>query len=161
MLLAVTSPAGGARGGHALKEVPLSDSGPSSRQARYLGPDGVDHPASMTFATKKDADLWLSRTEIEIIGDQWIDPVAGAISFGDYGAKWVRERPNLRPKTVQLYEYSLRRHLRPTFGSVPIRDIREPAIRRWRTDLLESGVSAIAIAEGLPADESHSEHRRG
>src|ERR1700733_7779827 len=121
---------------------------PSKRwQARYLGPDGVDHPAPMTFATKKDADLWLSRTEIEIIGDQWIDPVAGAISFGDYGSKWVRERPNLRPKTVQLYEYSLRRHLRPTFGNVPIRDIREPAIRRWRTDLLESGVSAIAVAK--------------
>jgi integrase len=121
---------------------------PSKRwQARYLGPDGADHAAPMTFATKKDAELWLSRTEIEIIGDRWIDPSAGAISFGDYASTWIRERPNLRPKTVQLYEYSLRRHLRPTFGNVAIREIREPAIRRWRVTLLDSGFSAIAVAK--------------
>jgi hypothetical protein len=44
---------------------------PSKRwQARYLGPDGVDRPAPETFATKRDAELWLSRTELEILGDQ-------------------------------------------------------------------------------------------
>ena len=34
---------------------------PSGRyQARYLGPDGIDRPAPETFATKGDADVWLT-----------------------------------------------------------------------------------------------------
>ncbi|MGO8961179.1 MAG: hypothetical protein ACLQFR_27990 [Streptosporangiaceae bacterium] len=45
------------------------------------------------------------------------------MAFGNYGSAWIRERPNLRPKTVELYEYLLRRHLRPAFGNWPIRDI--------------------------------------
>ena len=32
---------------------------PSGRfQARYRGPDGVDHPAPTTFGTKTDAEKW-------------------------------------------------------------------------------------------------------
>ena len=34
---------------------------PSGRwQARYAGPDGIDRPADETFATKTDADVWLT-----------------------------------------------------------------------------------------------------
>jgi hypothetical protein len=121
---------------------------PSKRwQARYLGPDGVDRPAPETFATKRDAELWLSRTELEILRDQWIDPAAGAIVFADYASGWIRDQPNLRPKTVELYEYLLRRHLRPVFGNWQIRDVREPAIRRWRKGLLDSGVTPVTAAK--------------
>jgi integrase len=67
--------------------------------------------------------------------------------FAGYASGWIRERPNLRPKTVELYEYLLRRHLRPTFANWPIRDTREPAIRRWRKDLLDSGVTAVTAAK--------------
>jgi hypothetical protein len=41
-------------------------------QARYLGPDGKDRPAPGTFATKTDAEIWLSRKEIEIRDGEWI-----------------------------------------------------------------------------------------
>jgi hypothetical protein len=29
-------------------------------QARYAGPDGIDRPAPETFATKTDAEVWLT-----------------------------------------------------------------------------------------------------
>jgi hypothetical protein len=94
---------------------------PSKRwQARYLGPDRIDRPAPRMFASKRDAEIWLARTEVEIHSDRWLDPDAGPVSFGDYADAWITERPGLRPKTTGLYRYLLRRHLRLTFGNNPI-----------------------------------------
>ena len=52
---------------------------PSGRyQARYPGPDGVDRAAPQTFATKTDADVWLTMKDAEIHRGDWIDPDAGS-----------------------------------------------------------------------------------
>jgi integrase len=121
---------------------------PSGRyQARYPGPDGIDHPAPETFATKTEADTWLVMTEADILDDDWINPDAGKILFGHYARDWINERPDLRPKTVELYGYLLRCHLSPTFGGRAIAEIKEPHVRRWRKKLLDDGVSAVTTAK--------------
>ncbi|MFC3980785.1 tyrosine-type recombinase/integrase [Streptosporangium jomthongense] len=121
---------------------------PSGRwQARYTGPDGVDRPAPETFATKTDADIWLTKKEAEILNDDWIDPEAGKILLSKYGRDWIDERPNLRPRTVELYGYLFHNHLVPTFGERAIADIKDPQIRRWRKTLLDKGVSAVTGAK--------------
>jgi hypothetical protein len=82
---------------------------PSERwQARYAGPDGVDRPAPETFATKTDAEVWLTLKEAEIRLGDWINPDDGKISLADYARTWIEERPGLRRKTVELYRYVLR-----------------------------------------------------
>ena len=94
---------------------------PSGRyQARYPGPDGTDRPAPQTFATKTEADVWLTMREAEIRRDDWIDPDAGAILVADFGATWIEERPGLRPKTIRLYGYLLRAHIAPHFATVTV-----------------------------------------
>ncbi|GLX96773.1 tyrosine-type recombinase/integrase [Herbidospora sp. NBRC 101105] len=121
---------------------------PSGRwQARYSGPDGVDRPAPETFATKTDADIWLTKKEAEILNDDWIDPDAGKILLSKYGRDWIDERPNLRPRTVELYGYLFRNHLVPTFGERAIAEIKDPQVRRWRKTLLDAGVSAVTVAK--------------
>ncbi|WP_141703445.1 hypothetical protein [Planobispora rosea] len=47
------------------------------------------------------------------LDDEWIDPDAGKVTLGEYGRAWIEERPNLRPRTVELYGYLLRAHLVP------------------------------------------------
>ena len=47
-------------------------------QARYTGPDGIDRPAPETFATKTDAEVWLTLKEAEIRNGDWINPDDGA-----------------------------------------------------------------------------------
>jgi integrase len=107
----------------------------------------VDRPAPSTFATKTGAEKWLVKTEAEIQGDRWLDPDLGRVTFGEYARAWIRERPNLRPNTVFMYEYMLVRHLMPSFGNRSVGDIREAHIRRWRHDLLDSGASAASVAK--------------
>ncbi len=121
---------------------------PSGRwQARYKGPDSIDRPAPSTFATRGDAERWLSLTEADIIKDNWRDPDAGRVKFADYARAWVAERPNLRPKTLQLYEGLVRIHLVPGLGSFAVADITGPRIRRWRKNLLDSGVGPVTVAK--------------
>ena len=121
---------------------------PSGRwQARYKGPDGIDRAAPSTFATKRDAEVWLAKTEVAILSDQWLDPDAGAVAFGEYARSWIDERPGLRPKTLELYRYLLRSQLDPVFARWPVRDIREPHVRRWRKDRLDVGVSSVTVAK--------------
>jgi integrase len=121
---------------------------PSSRwQARYLGPDDIMRPAYRTFATKTEAERWLTRTGAEIIEDSWVDPDAGRVPLGEYAGDWIEERPGLRPKTVQLYRFLLGRHLVPAFGRVAVADIREAQVRRWRKNLLDTGVTAVTAAK--------------
>lgn len=116
-------------------------------QVRYKGPDGLDRPAPETFARKREALAWLVRKEAEILAGDWFDPDAGQVPFQEFATAWVRERPNLRPKTIDLYGYLLRQHVLPTFGRRPVSGIREPNVRAWRHSLLSSGVSAVTAAK--------------
>jgi integrase len=116
-------------------------------QARYKGPDGIDRPAPRTFPTKRDAEVWLTKTEADILDDEWLDPDLGRVAFGEYARTWIDERLGLRPKTLQLYRYLLRRHLGPAFENKPVVAIREPQVRRWRKELLDAGTSEITVAK--------------
>jgi integrase len=121
---------------------------PSGRwQVRYRGPDDLDRPAPETFARKRDAESWLVRKEAEILAGDWVDPAGGQVPFREFATSWVTERPNLRPRTLDLYSYLLRQHLLPTFGRRSVGDIREPQIRTWRRRLLDSDVSPVTVAK--------------
>jgi integrase len=116
-------------------------------QARYRGPDGIMRPADRTFPDKTAAEVWLTRKEAEILNGDWLDPVAGRILFGEYAQVWIDERPGLRPKTIQLYRYLLRRHLAQGLGTKSLAEIREPQVRRWRKERLDAGVSEVTVAK--------------
>jgi integrase len=107
-------------------------------QARYPGPDGRDRAAPHTFERKRDAEQWLVLKEAEIRRGDWINPDAGKIPFGEYAETWINDRV-LKPRTEDLYRGLLKNHLASTFGEVPLSDIREGDVRRWRKERLSVG----------------------
>ena len=121
---------------------------PSGRyQARYPGADGMVRPADDTFATKTEAEVWLTRKEAELIEGEWIDPDAGTVLVPDYGSTWIDERAGLRPKTVSFYRGLLRCHITPHLGTVTVGSLTLARVRRWRKKLLDSGVSPVTTAK--------------
>ncbi len=121
---------------------------PSGRyQARYRGPDGMDRPAPQTFERKADADRWLASVESELLRGDWSDPAAGQVQLHEYASSWVRERPGLRPKTLQLYEGLLRLHIAPTLGRLPVAELSAPQVRAWRAELLAGGLGPSTVAK--------------
>jgi integrase len=116
-------------------------------QVRYRGPDGRMRSAIETFARKSDAMRYLALVEGQLARGEWTDPARAKIRLRDYAERWVDERPGLRPRTVELYRWLLRRHVTPWLGDVPLGKIDTPLVREWRAKLLAEGVSATMAAK--------------
>ena len=115
-------------------------------QARYCI-DYVWHSAPATFRTKKEADSFLAGVRADLDRGVWLDPGAGKVSVADYSVRWLRERPQLRPRTVELYEGLLRNHINPSLGATQMNQLSSARVREWRATMLRSGkpgVSAVA-----------------
>jgi integrase len=101
-------------------------------QARYRGPDGADHPAPHTFRTKRDAEVWLSQAESQLIRGTWIAPEAGRVTVGEWGRRWLEAvSPQLKVKTRATYASLLRTMIEPTFGTVPVSAVRPIMVHEW------------------------------
>jgi integrase len=121
---------------------------PSGRwQARYPGPDGQIRTAPDTFDTKRSAERWLSLVETQISQGDWVDPERAKIQLGVYAEQWITQRPGLRPRTVELYKWLLRKHIMAGLGGVELGKLSTAVIRQWRADRLEAGVSESVTAK--------------
>lgn len=92
-----------------------------------------------TFATKADADRALALAVADQTRGAWVDPSRGRVLLGAYARNWLADRPDLRPRTRELYEGLIRLHIAPTLGNVELRKLTPAAVRRWYSGLLKSG----------------------
>ncbi len=112
---------------------------PSGRyQARYRV-EGRMVPAVTTFRTKRDAEAYLSTVRADIERGQWVNPAAGKVSLREYGTKWLEQRPDLRPRTRELYESELRLHILPVLGGLELAKITPSRVREWNSAMLNAG----------------------
>ena len=77
----------------------------------------------------------------------WINPDDQAVTLNEFGSRWIEERPGLRPRTVDLYRWLFGKHITPQLGLVMLGDLDAARVRRWRAQLLESGVSPTMTAK--------------
>ncbi|MFI7641113.1 hypothetical protein [Nonomuraea sp. NPDC049400] len=121
---------------------------PSGRfQIRYPGPDGRMRTGEETYERKGDADRALTLIEGRILAGTWTDPERAKIKLADYSATWIDQRPGLRPRTVDLYRWLLKKHITPYLGNVSLGKLSTAMIRQWRADLLGKGVSVSMAAK--------------
>lgn len=107
-------------------------------QARYQV-KGVWRTAPTTYRTKGDADSFLAATRADLERGTWHDPTAGKISLARYSERWLADRPNLRPRTRELYDGLLRLHILPSLGSTHVAELSTAQVRTWRADLIRAG----------------------
>jgi integrase len=100
-----------------------------------------------TYVRKSDADKALVLVEAQIAAGEWTDPDRGKVKLADYAATWIIERPGLRPRTVDLYRWLLKKHITPYLGDMAIGRLSTAMIRAWRAKLLASGVSVSVAAK--------------
>jgi hypothetical protein len=105
---------------------------PSGRwQARYFDAAGDRFNAPETFATKGDAQRWLSAAETDVARGNWHDPRLAETPFADWAQRWLEiKAPRLAPSTESLYRYLLRKHLLPRFERSTIGEITAVAVQR-------------------------------
>jgi hypothetical protein len=91
--------------------------------------------------------------EAQIRSGEWTDPERGKVKLGDYGSAWITERPGLRPRTMDLYRWLLRKHIEPYLGGVPVGKLSIRQIRKWRANLLANDRAGSAGPGAEDADE--------
>jgi hypothetical protein len=97
--------------------------------------------APYTFQRKAEAERYLVIVEAQLTRGEWADPQRAKVKLRDYGQRWIEERANLRPRTVQLYRWLFDKHIEPHLGGVALGQLETPLIREWRAKLLSEGVS--------------------
>lgn len=112
---------------------------PSGRyQARYrVGGQMLGAPT--TFRTKRDAEAYLATVRTDMERGTWIDPRGGQITLRAYATRWLDQRPDLRPRTVELYEGQLRLHILPALGELVLTRITPTKVRDWHAGMLRAG----------------------
>lgn len=122
---------------------------PSNRfQASYLSPAGKRVTAPSTFATRQDADGWLSNQRAELDLGKWRDPKSGREMFGPYAERWLAER-DLKPRTRTDYGRILDRYLIPAFGTMPLVGITPGMVKTWHAGLDKATPTMRAHTYGL------------
>jgi len=116
-------------------------------QIRYPGPDGRLRTGAVTYKDRNLAGRALSLIEAQIITGGWTDPQRGKVKLKDYADKWIIQRPNLRPRTIELYRWLLAKQLAPQLDDISIGKMSPELIRDWRAELLARGVSESTTAK--------------
>lgn len=139
-------------------------------QASYIGPDLARHTAKGTYTAKIDADAWLVDERRLIERGDWTPPrdreaqkKAEVVTLGAYAAEWIEHR-SLKFRTKAGYESTLKNHIKPVLGDVPIRSLTPALVRAWHASLdkktptarahayqLLHAVLATAVTDGLLA----------
>jgi len=100
-----------------------------------------------TYERSSDAGKALVLIEAQLTTGEWTDPDRGKARLADYATTWITQRPNLRPRTVDLYRWLLKKHIAPHLGGMPVGKLSAAMIREWRAALLSNGVSVSIAAK--------------
>lgn len=89
-----------------------------------------------SFPSKADADAALALAQTDKARGAWTDPRKGKVLFGDYALQWLDgRRGSIGVDTWANYEQTIKNHVLPTFGKVPIADITSASVRIWHDRL--------------------------
>ena len=77
--------------------------------------------------------------------EDWATLNPARISLKDYLNDWLANRRDLKPKTIESYEVTIRVHLIPRLGHIKLQKLNEDHINKAWNDLLENGHSTSIV----------------
>src|SRR6266508_1709849 len=128
------------------RRCPACGSGRAVWVARVRGPDGQER--SKVFATRIDAERFMSGSEVSKGRGEWVDPALGRIPLGEWANVWLRAvRPALKPKTALSYASLINSRLTPIIGEYPIAALAPMDVQSWINEMHSDGLSASRIRQ--------------
>lgn len=114
--------------------------------ARYRDDTGREH--ARRFDRKVDAQRWIDEATTALVSGQYADPRAGRVTFRPYAEQW-RATMVHGPSTRHLVERTLKRHVYPTLGDLPMGSIRPTTVQALVTELSgRLAASTLKLAYG-------------
>lgn len=115
---------------------------PSKRYQVRIRSDGDSATAGTTFRTKAEARAFLASIRSEVEAGTWKKPLPGDQLFGPFALRWMEShKSSLKETTAAKYEVNLRFHILPTFGHLPINEIKSIHVSEWVSEKIRSGLA--------------------
>ncbi|GAB2818807.1 tyrosine-type recombinase/integrase [Lentzea nigeriaca] len=103
---------------------------------RWRDPD--KKPRKLSFDKKVQANAHKAQVEADMSRGTYIDPTAGAVTFGTYAAEWLA-RQTTDPLTVENVTDRLRRYVEGTaLHKTPLNRVRPGVVQSWISGLPEN-----------------------
>ncbi|WP_100485845.1 tyrosine-type recombinase/integrase [Mycobacteroides abscessus] len=125
-------------------------SGEQRYRVHYREPDGRGVEKS-GFATKRDANAFIAKTESRKLDGEYIAPERGRVTVGELGQRWLRiKEGSLKPSGYRSYESAWRIHVEPEWGRTQLSKVARLDIQEWVTDLGEDlGAKSVQRCHGV------------
>lgn len=120
-------------------------------RVRYRKPDG-SQTDKRGFRTKKEAELFAASVTITKAQGDYVDPVAGRVTVGALGPKWLASRANLKESSLAAYRSAWKVHVEPKWGRWSVSAIEHSDVQEW--------IVWLGTAEGARKAKSPSLVRR-
>ncbi|MGH9075517.1 MAG: hypothetical protein ACRDZQ_15575, partial [Acidimicrobiales bacterium] len=65
----------------------------------------------------------------------WVDPAGGKVTVAEWAERWMEMRSDLSPRTRELYEGLLGRHILSLFGTTALSGVTTASVRGWYLSL--------------------------
>jgi hypothetical protein len=100
------------------------------KQWRGIFRDADDRKHSKVFRTQREAKRWADDREAEVRKGTYADPRAGALTLDAYVDRWLTTYRKSAGRVDQV-QRTLRLHILPTLGGIPLNDLRPRHIQDW------------------------------
>jgi integrase len=120
-------------------------SGATLYAVRYRKPDSVQ-TWKRGFRTKRDAERWASKVEVDKMTGEYVAPSLGRITVGELAADWLaRKKQSIAPSHHRMLESAWRIHVEPAWGRVSVASIDADAIEEWIAAMGAHGAGATTV----------------
>ncbi len=122
------------------------------------------------FKTKRDAELFLAKTEIDKSRGAYIDPSKSRVLVEEWLDSWMESRSDWRPTSRERARGIVELHIKPQLGRYPLGALDHKTVQTWAGGLSRSqgpssvrkivnvlsGSLQMAVKDGrLPANPAH------
>jgi Phage integrase, N-terminal SAM-like domain len=111
--------------------------------------NGARHAASHTFATKTDAQAWLSSIETDIKRGVWLDPEGSKITVGSLLQHWLATVVDGRvgsDNTRSNYAQIVRVHIAPALGELKLNELSAERVDQFLAAKAQAGLARTHVS---------------
>jgi integrase len=120
-------------------------SGATLYMVRYRTP-GRGQTKKRGFKTKRDAERWANKTEVEKLRGDYIAPSLGRITVAELAPGWLaRKKQSTAPSYYRSLESSWRVHVKPSWGPVSVADVDVLGVEAWIEGMARRGLGPTGI----------------
>lgn len=113
-------------------------------QVLYRRPDRTQ-TSKRGFVTKREAQLFLSATEVRIASGHWIDAQSAHVTVGALGQEWLLAQTHLKPSSLHVLQVAWRVHVAPVWGARAVGEIRHSEVQDWVAELATRKSATVVL----------------